>query len=71
VSWVQEEPRNMGVWTFVPRRLDRILPKNVTLYYVGRSARSSSAEGYPQTHKIEQQRIVSEAFSPGADRVVP
>ena len=71
VSWVQEEPRNMGAWTFVPRRLERILPTNVTLYYVGRSARSSPAEGYPQTHKIEQQRIVSEAFSPGADRVVP
>jgi multifunctional 2-oxoglutarate metabolism enzyme len=71
VSWVQEEPRNMGVWTFVPRRLERILPKNVTLYYVGRSARSSAAEGYPHTHKIEQQRIIAEAFSPGADRVVP
>ena len=71
VTWVQEEPRNMGAWTFVPRRLERILPKDVTLYYVGRSARSSPAEGYPQTHKVEQQRIVAEAFSPGADRVIP
>ena len=71
VSWVQEEPRNMGAWTFVPRRLERILPVDVTLYYVGRSARSSPAEGYPQAHKVEQQRIVTEAFSPGADRVVP
>ena len=71
VTWVQEEPRNMGAWTFVPRRLERILPEDVTLYYVGRSARSSPAEGYPQAHKTEQQRIVREAFSPGADRVIP
>jgi 2-oxoglutarate dehydrogenase E1 component len=71
VSWVQEEPRNMGAWTFVPRRLERILPDDVTLYYVGRSARSSPAEGYPQTHKVEQARIVAEAFAPGKDRVVP
>jgi 2-oxoglutarate dehydrogenase E1 component len=71
VTWVQEEPRNMGAWTFVPRRLERILPQRVTLYYVGRSARSSPAEGYPQTHRVEQQRIVNEAFSAGADRVIP
>ncbi len=71
VTWVQEEPRNMGAWTFVPRRLERILPADVTLYYVGRSARSSPAEGYPKAHKTEQHRIVQEAFSPGADRVIP
>ena len=71
VTWVQEEPRNMGAWTFVPRRLERILPPSVTLYYVGRSARSSPAEGYPQAAKVEQQRIVTEAFFPGADRVAP
>ncbi len=71
VSWIQEEPRNMGAWTFVPRRLERILPPDVALYYVGRSARSSPAEGYPQTHKVEQQRIVTEAFAPGKDRVIP
>jgi 2-oxoglutarate dehydrogenase E1 component len=71
VTWVQEEPRNMGPWTFVPRRFERILPPSVTLYYVGRSARSSPAEGYPQTHRVEQQRIVTEAFAAGADRVAP
>jgi multifunctional 2-oxoglutarate metabolism enzyme len=71
VSWVQEEPRNMGAWTFVRRHLERLLPPNGSLYYVGRSTRSSPAEGYPQTHKVEQQRIITEAFSPGADRVAP
>jgi 2-oxoglutarate dehydrogenase E1 component len=70
LTWVQEEPRNMGAWTFVPRRLERIIPKEVTLSYVGRSARSSPAEGYPQMHKVEQRRIVTEAFIPGADRPV-
>ncbi len=71
VTWVQEEPRNMGAWTFVRRRLEQLMPANGTLYYVGRSSRSSPAEGYPQTHRVEQQRIVTEAFFPGADRVAP
>ncbi len=71
VTWVQEEPRNMGAWTFARRPIERLLPAGVTLYYVGRSTRSSPAEGYPQTHRVEQQRIVTEAYFPGADRVAP
>ena len=38
----------LDVRAAAPRAL---LPANGTLYYVGRSARSSPAEGYPQTHK--------------------
>lgn len=70
ITWVQEEPRNMGAWTFLRRTLEAELPEGVGLSYVGRSTRSSPAEGYPQMHKIEQARIVKSAFSPDADRPI-
>jgi len=68
VTWAQEEPRNMGAWTFLRRRLERLLPEGVELSYCGRSTRSSPAEGYPQMHKVEQERIVRDAFLPAERR---
>ena len=67
VTWVQEEPRNMGAWTFLRRRIDSLL-HGISLGYCGRSSRSSPAEGYPQTHKVEQERIIREAFLPASER---
>ena len=29
VTWVQEEPSNMGAWEFVRRHLKRLLPEGV------------------------------------------
>jgi 2-oxoglutarate dehydrogenase E1 component len=63
VAWVQEEPKNMGAWTFVAPRL-RISTGNALLIrYYGRPERASPAEGYPSTHAEEQGRIVTEALS--------
>lgn len=70
ITWVQEEPRNMGAWTFLRRTLEAELPAGVGLSYVGRSTRSSPAEGYPQMHKVEQARIVEDAFSADATRPI-
>jgi 2-oxoglutarate decarboxylase len=64
VTWVQEEPRNMGAWSFIEPRLRTILPEGVALHYVGRPERASPAEGYTSAHKAEQARIVGEALSP-------
>ncbi|HKV74907.1 MAG TPA: multifunctional oxoglutarate decarboxylase/oxoglutarate dehydrogenase thiamine pyrophosphate-binding subunit/dihydrolipoyllysine-residue succinyltransferase subunit [Gemmatimonadales bacterium] len=60
--WVQEEPQNMGAWSFVERRIERALPDGVQLSYVGRPERASPAEGYPAAHSLEQKRIVTEAL---------
>jgi 2-oxoglutarate dehydrogenase E1 component len=60
--WVQEEPRNMGAWTYVAPRLPALLPQGVALGYVGRPERASPAEGYPTAHSVEQARIVAEAL---------
>ncbi|HUQ21313.1 MAG TPA: 2-oxoglutarate dehydrogenase E1 component [Gemmatimonadaceae bacterium] len=60
VVWVQEEPKNMGAWTYVSPRL-RVSTGNVMIVrYIGRPERASPAEGYAASHKTEQERIVSE-----------
>ncbi|MBS4173130.1 2-oxoglutarate dehydrogenase E1 component [Bacillus sp. FJAT-49736] len=61
--WVQEEPQNMGGWTFVDPHLREIAPKGVNIRYAGRPRRSSPSEGDPVVHKKEQNRIVTEAFT--------
>jgi 2-oxoglutarate dehydrogenase E1 component len=64
VVWVQEEPKNMGAWTYVAPRL-RVSTGNATiLRYIGRPERSSPAEGYASAHKSEQERIVNEVVAP-------
>ena len=69
VVWTQEEPRNMGPWTFMEQRLSPILPPGVYLRYVGRPERAAPSEGYSSAHAIEQARIVNEALSAGSSPV--
>jgi len=61
--WVQEEPRNMGAWSFVAERESEFLPSGVSLRYVGRTASPSPATGNAGVHKRETERFVAEAFS--------
>ena len=65
VFWVQEEPQNMGAWHFVQSRVSTLIPKNVTLSYIGRQRRSSPSEGDSYVHKKDQARIVSAALRKG------
>jgi 2-oxoglutarate dehydrogenase E1 component len=60
--WVQEEPRNMGAWSYVEPKLRELAPEGVRLRYAGRPERASPAEGYPAAHAAEQSRIVQEAL---------
>jgi multifunctional 2-oxoglutarate metabolism enzyme len=64
--WTQEEPRNMGAWKVMSRRLPEVLPEGVELGYVGRPTRASPGEGYSVAHAREQERIVLTALTPGA-----
>jgi len=63
VVWVQEEPKNMGAWTYVQPRLRASIGTVTTLKYVGRPERSSPAEGYKASHDVEQARIVKDALT--------
>jgi multifunctional 2-oxoglutarate metabolism enzyme len=66
IVWAQEEPRNMGAWKVMSRRLPDLLPEGVELGYVGRPTRASPGEGYSIAHAREQERIVLTALTPGA-----
>jgi 2-oxoglutarate decarboxylase len=65
IVWVQEEPRNMGCWKVMSRRLPDLLPEGIELGYVGRPTRASPGEGYSVAHAREQERIVLTALTPG------
>jgi 2-oxoglutarate decarboxylase len=66
IAWVQEEPRNMGAWKVMSRRMPELLPEGVKLTYIGRQGRASPGEGYSGAHALEQERIVLTALTPGA-----
>ena len=59
--WVQEEPANMGPWTFVDRRIEFICEElEITArraFYCGRRAAASPATGLYKTHVAEQEWI--------------
>ena len=63
VAWVQEEPKNMGAWTFVAPRLRVSTGNALVIRYYGRPEQASPAEGYPDTHAAEQQRIITDALA--------
>jgi len=59
--WCQEEPQNMGAWTFVEPRLRKLFKREIQ--YAGRDASASPAVGALAIHKREQARLVKDAFS--------
>jgi 2-oxoglutarate dehydrogenase E1 component len=63
VAWVQEEPKNMGAWSYVAPRLRGSVGNALVIRYIGRPERASPAEGYAQTHTEEQARIVADALA--------
>ncbi|HEV8582720.1 MAG TPA: 2-oxoglutarate dehydrogenase E1 component [Thermoanaerobaculia bacterium] len=64
VVWVQEEPANMGALFFVQPRIERMLRRPIRS--VKRSASGSPATGSAKAHTMEQQTLLSLAFSIGA-----
>jgi 2-oxoglutarate dehydrogenase E1 component len=60
--WAQEEPQNMGAWTFVQERLENLLSNCQRPRYVGRSASASPATGSYSIHQREQSELVTEAL---------
>jgi 2-oxoglutarate dehydrogenase E1 component len=58
--WVQEEPRNMGGWTFVQPRLEAVIGRS--LEYIGRPAAASPTTGYMSIYKEEQAAILDQAI---------
>src|SRR5258708_1770647 len=61
--WVQEEPKNMGGWTFVRERLENLLSQCERPIYVGRTASASPATGSYTIHQAEQAQLVLQALT--------
>jgi 2-oxoglutarate dehydrogenase E1 component len=62
IVWCQEEPKNMGAWTFVAPRIMQELQEGQSLRYVGRQASASPAAGQMKIHKAEQEKLVNDAL---------
>ena len=62
ILWVQEEPKNMGAWTFVEPLLRDMVGGELSIRYVGKAARPSPAQGSARFHKEEHAQIVHSAF---------
>lgn len=67
VIWAQEEPQNMGFWSYVSPRIEtsfrEILKDSRRPAYVGRPTSAATATGYNALHKIEQDKIIATALS--------
>ena len=62
VFWVQEEPRNMGAWSFLLLALSRNLFGRWPLDCVTRPESASPATGSAAAHKKEQAELVARAL---------
>jgi 2-oxoglutarate dehydrogenase E1 component len=63
VIWVQEEPRNMGAFSFVFPRIRELLPAPVKTGYAGRRQHAAPSEGSMRSHLLEQERLLQKAFA--------
>ena len=65
--WCQEEPKNMGGWTFVDPwlelTLDKLDVKAKRARYVGRPGSASTAAGLMSRHLKELEAFTTEAFA--------
>ncbi|MFC3123902.1 2-oxoglutarate dehydrogenase E1 component [Pseudoroseomonas globiformis] len=66
VVWCQEEPENMGAWTFLDRRIEKVLKdlggKAQRPLYVGREEAASPATGSAKVHQQQQEALVHQAL---------
>ncbi|MHB1583882.1 MAG: multifunctional oxoglutarate decarboxylase/oxoglutarate dehydrogenase thiamine pyrophosphate-binding subunit/dihydrolipoyllysine-residue succinyltransferase subunit, partial [Acidimicrobiales bacterium] len=61
VVWLQEEPENMGAWSFVHARLHRLLRDRYRLRHVSRVESPSPATGSGALHQVEQADLLDRA----------
>ena len=67
IVWCQEEPKNMGSWTFVEPYLEWVLghvgAKHKRARYAGRPASAATATGLMSRHLAELQAFLDQAFA--------
>ncbi|HEY3415193.1 MAG TPA: 2-oxoglutarate dehydrogenase E1 component [Armatimonadota bacterium] len=74
VVWMQEEPRNMGPWSFAAPRVRGVLRDagrlNLEMRYVGRPESASPAEGSLKRHQSAQGKIITAVLNAVPDPAV-
>ena len=73
IVWCQEEPRNMGAWTFVREHIENVMSeigmKSTRLVYCGRKESASPATGSAARHRLEQDTLVQSALTKNSQHV--
>ncbi len=57
VVWVQEEPENMGAWTFILSDL-----RTLRIHVIAREASAATASGSSKTSAAEQNELINKVF---------
>ena len=67
VRWVQDEPRNMGAWSYLRDRDGGFLGGGRRVQFVGRAWSASPASGSRSVHEAEQKDLIERAFADNRD----
>lgn len=62
IVWAQEEPMNMGYWTYVSPRLFTAVGAKPKISYAGRPTAASTATGNKLNHISEQEDLINQAL---------
>lgn len=62
IVWVQEEPKNMGAWSFISQRVFEVTSCQKKILYAGRPEGASPAVGSAKISEQQQKDLVEEAF---------
>ena len=65
IIWLQEEPQNMGAYSFVEPELKNLIEElglKVSVDYAGRKRKASPAEGSFQVYQKEQTQLINEVI---------
>ena len=67
IIWLQEEPKNMGAYSFVFSELQKFLKdlgkKDVEIEYIGRESKASPAEGSHHVFEQEQNKLIDRCLA--------
>ncbi len=62
VVWIQEEPENMGAWSFLRMQFGETLFERLPFSGIYRRASASPATGSASSHRLEQDELIAAAF---------
>ena len=57
IYWVQEEPKNMGAWSFILSQL-----RDIEIQLISRKESAATATGSSKKSLIEQKEIIDKVF---------